>query len=138
MTAKGAVQVLEVLELDNVLGTKRQRLCPILRVLPPSYEGYRLLLQYAEEAAILAQSSTVVLCGDLNLHISDDDDDLAAIKEVSFRDALGPAFIRAYLGDATTRPAYRADAFDLVGKILDHFFVAGADAADGAVLVYLA
>ena len=80
MTAKGAVQVLEVLELDNVLGTKRQRLCPILRVLPPSYEGYRLLLQYAEEAAILAQSSPVVFCGDLNLHITDDDANLASIK----------------------------------------------------------
>ena len=60
---------------------------------------------------------------DLNLHISDDDVDLAAIKEERFRDALGPAFIRAYLGDSTTRPAYRAEAVNLVGRILNHFFM---------------
>ena len=102
---------------------------------PPSQEGYRLLLQYAEEAAILAQSSPVVFCGDFNLHITDDDANLISIKEARFRDALGTAFIRAYLGDAATRPANRADAVNLVGRNLDHFFVAGADAADGAVLV---
>ena len=135
----GAVQKIEVLAVDNVLGTK-----VIIRVndlilfgvyCPPNAEGYELLLQYAAEAAVLARSDPVVFCGDLNLHMTDDDVGEDATKVARFKEALGPDFVRAATGSNFSRPANRIDAVNEDGRNLDHFFVAGLDALDGEVLV---
>lgn len=139
----GCVQSFDVLDVDNVAGTKvvvRINDLVIFAVYcPPNREGFDLLLRYASEAAALAIDHDVVFCGDLNVVIPDDEDEdgpPARIAEFLLR--LGPGFSHANTGPDATRPARRLDAVNTAGNTLDHFFVSGASLASSRVLTEFA
>ncbi len=71
----------------------------------------------------------------MNIEVPDDDSESATSKELAFLAELGPSFRRIDTGDDATRPSNQLNAVNLNGRTLDHFFVAGADAFDGKVLL---
>ena len=137
----GRIKRFEILESDNVLGTKvviRVNNVIIFAVYcPPSVEGEQLLATYGAEAADLASNgSSVVFCGDLNV--------VPPLSPATYNmrsrwntlvSSLPPAlFFRGDTGGTPTRPSNRSDSVNLHGNILDHVFGANTNLCEGKVL----
>jgi hypothetical protein len=143
ITAKGKIRKVELLEVENLTGTKvvvKVNNLIIFAVYTPTSMGPELLTRYAQEAKVYSQdNASVVFTGDLNtLPSVIDVENVTHSESVRFRtlnSSLGSRFIRADTGPNATRPANRADSIRPGGNILDHFFGSEVDFREGNCLI---
>ena len=139
----GSIRSFSILEVDNIHGLKvtlKVNQFILIAVYVPTSLGPDFFRSVLNDANLFARDQQpVILCGDLNaIHAPELVSNPAALSRHRILASGSGYFHRVDTGLEPTRPSNRIDSVDLLGTIIDHIYVANANALDGACISSLA